>query len=89
MSAKDDILREMAFFKGNGEGIESWFSEKLSDVAVEVLSNCEKRPIGVEILNQLLILSHEGGVSEGFFKVLLSFKSAFTRSILVQSRETT
>ena len=68
MSAKDDILGEMAFFKGNGEGIESWFSEKLSDVAVEVLSNCEKRPIGVEILNQLLILSHEGGVSEGFFK---------------------
>jgi hypothetical protein len=68
MSTKDDILQEMAFFRGNGEGIESWFSDNISDVAVDVLANCEKRPIGLEVLNQLLILSHEGGISEGFFR---------------------
>jgi hypothetical protein len=68
MSTKDDLLREMAFFRGNGEGIESWFSEKISDIAVEVLANCEKKPIGLQVLNQLLILSHEGGISEGFFR---------------------
>jgi hypothetical protein len=68
MSNRDYILREMAFFRGNGEGIESWFSESISDVVIEALADCEKRPISVEILNQLLILSHEGGVSRGFFE---------------------
>ena len=68
MSNRDDILREMSFFRGNGEGIESWFSEEISDVVIDALANCEKRPISVETLNQLLILSHEGGVSRGFFE---------------------
>src|SRR5258705_13182565 len=51
MSNRDDILREMAFFRGNGEGIESWFSESISDVVIDALANCEKRPISVEVLN--------------------------------------
>ena len=68
MSNRDDILREMEFFRGNGEGIEAWFSENISDVVIDALANCEKRPISVEVLNQLLILSHEGGVSQGFFE---------------------
>jgi hypothetical protein len=68
MSDRDRILDEMSFFRGNGEGIEAWFSESISNVVVDVLANCEKKPISLEILNQILILSHEGGVSEGFFR---------------------
>jgi hypothetical protein len=67
MSNGDLILREMEFFRGNGEGIETWFSENISEVAANVLANCEKQPISLEVLNQILILSHEGGMSEGFF----------------------
>lgn len=68
MSNRENILREMAFFRGTGEGIESWFSEGISDVVIDALANCEKKPISIEVLNQLLILSHEGGVSQGFFE---------------------
>jgi len=57
----------MEFFRGNGEGIEAWFSENISEVAANVLANCEKQPISLEVLNQILVLSHEGGMSEGFF----------------------
>ena len=67
MSNRDLILREMEFFRGNGEGIEAWFSENISEVAANVLANCEKQPISLEVLNQILVLSHEGGMSEGFF----------------------
>jgi hypothetical protein len=67
MSAKSDLLTEFELFRGNGGGIEAWFSERIPDKVVEVLINCEKRPISCEVLSQLLILSHEGGVSKGFF----------------------
>jgi hypothetical protein len=67
MSAKSDLLSEFELFRGNGGGIEAWFSERIPDTVVDVLLNCEKRPISCEVLSQLLILSHEGGVSRGFF----------------------
>jgi hypothetical protein len=67
MSSKSDILSEFELFRGNGGGIEAWFSEDMPDTVVEVLANCEKRPISCEVLNQLLILSHEAGVSGTFF----------------------
>jgi hypothetical protein len=68
MSAKSDLLSEFELFRGNGGGIEGWFSDRIPDTVVEVLASCEKRPISCEVLNQLLILSHEGGVSRGFFE---------------------
>jgi hypothetical protein len=73
MSAKSDLLSEFELFRGNGGGIEAWFSDRIPDTVVDVLSNCEKRPISCEVLNQLLILSHEGGVSRGFFDFYFSY----------------
>jgi hypothetical protein len=67
MSDRTKLLSEFELFRGNGGGIETWFSENIPETVVEVLLNCEKRPISCEVLNQLLILSHEGGVSRGFF----------------------
>ena len=67
MSAKSDLLSKFELFRGNGGGIEAWFTDRIPDTVVDVLNDCEKRPISCEVLSQLLILSHEGGVSKGFF----------------------
>jgi hypothetical protein len=67
MSTKAKLISEFELFRDNGGGIESWFSDRVPDTVVEVLLNCERRPISCEVLNQLLILSHEGGMSREFF----------------------
>jgi hypothetical protein len=68
VSAKTKILAEFDLFRGNGGGIEDWFSENLPERVADVLANCEAKPISCEELNQILILSHEAGVSRGFFR---------------------
>jgi hypothetical protein len=72
MSEKSKLITEFELFRGNGGGIEAWFSDQLPDRVVEVLVECEKHPISSEVLSQLLILSHEAGVSKGFFKYYFS-----------------
>ena|ERR1700676_5501254 len=67
MSDRAKLISEFELFRGNGGGIEGWFSDRIPETVVEVLINCDKRSISSEVLNQLLILSHEGGVSRGFF----------------------
>lgn len=68
MTKKVAILSEFELFRGNGGGIEAWFSDSIPDSVIERLSDCEKQNIPFEILNQLLILSHEAGMSYGFFE---------------------
>jgi hypothetical protein len=68
MSKKSALLSEFELFRGNGGGIEAWFSETMPDVVVDSLTDCDKRNIPFEILNQLLILSHEAGMSFAFFE---------------------
>jgi hypothetical protein len=65
---KSKILAEFELFRGNGGGIEAWFTDNIPDTVVEVLADCEKKAISCEVLNQLLILSHEAGMSPGFFE---------------------
>ncbi len=67
MSNKDKILSEFDLFRGNGGGIESWFSDEMPEVVADVLNECDSKPISLEVLNQLLILSHEGGMTPDFF----------------------
>jgi hypothetical protein len=73
MSDRAKIISEFELFRGNGGGIEAWFTDRIPDTVVDVLLNCEKRPISSEVLSQLLILSHEGGVSRGFFEFYFSY----------------
>src|SRR6266481_1320957 len=68
MSDKSTLLSEFELFRGNGGGIEAWFSDEIPDLVVDVLSKCEHSPISLEVLNQLLILSHEGGMTYSCFK---------------------
>jgi hypothetical protein len=73
MSPKSKLLSEFELFRGNGGGIEAWFTETIPDTVVEVLGNCEGSHISCEVLNQLLILSHEAGVSRGFFEYYFNY----------------
>jgi hypothetical protein len=68
MSDKAKLLEEFELFRGNGGGIEGWLTETIPEKVVDVLLACEKQPLSREVLNQLLILSHEAGVSRGFFQ---------------------
>jgi hypothetical protein len=63
-----DIQAEFAIFRGNGAGIESWISDTTPRLVIERLNEIDAKPISLAQLNQLLILSHEAGVSEGFFR---------------------
>jgi len=63
-----DIQSEFALFRGNGTGIESWISEATPTMVIDRLHEIDAKPVPLAQLNQLLILSHEAGVSEGFFK---------------------
>jgi hypothetical protein len=53
-------------FAGTG-GIDSWIGEETPNDVVERLSRLDEEPIGRAQLSQLLILSHEAGLSDGFF----------------------
>ena len=68
MSNRNKLLNELELFTGNGGGIEGWLSDSTPDQVLDVLMDCEKQRISREVLNQLLILSHEAGVSRGFFE---------------------
>uniref|UniRef100_Q07TU6 Uncharacterized protein n=1 Tax=Rhodopseudomonas palustris (strain BisA53) TaxID=316055 RepID=Q07TU6_RHOP5 len=67
MLAAEDIIREFALFRGNGPGIESWITDKTPIGVLERLAQIADTSISLAQLNQLLILSHEAGVSDGFF----------------------
>ncbi len=74
-----DVISEFALFRGNGAGIESWISNKTPTAVIERLNNIDDQPISHAQLNQLLILSHEAGVSDGFFKYYWLSGSALNR----------
>jgi hypothetical protein len=66
-ATKIDIQAEFAIFRGNGPGIESWISANTPRLVIDRLNEIDDKPVSLAQLNQLLILSHEAGVSEGFF----------------------
>jgi hypothetical protein len=48
MSTKSDLLSSFELFRGNGGGIEAWFTDRIPETVVEVLTDCEKNPILVK-----------------------------------------
>lgn len=54
-------------FSGSG-GIDSWLREGTPQTVVERLGQLGTNPLTREQLNQLLVLSHEAGMSHGFFE---------------------
>jgi hypothetical protein len=62
------VIKEFELFRGNGGGIEHWICDNTPEEVLDRLSRIDKEPISHSQLNQLFILSHEGGPSFGFFK---------------------
>jgi hypothetical protein len=68
MNAKDQILEEFKlFFAGTG-GIDSWLGPDTPQQVFDRLANIDKTPLSRAQLTQLLVLSHEAGPSDGFFR---------------------
>ena len=67
MISKEEILNKFKLFSGGTGGIDSWLSETTNEEVFKRLSNISNNPLSNQQLNQLLILSHEAGVSYGFF----------------------
>lgn len=67
-SVPSSIVDEFKLFRGNGPGIESWISEKTPAIVLERLARVDVEPLSLSQLNQILILSHEAGLSHGFFR---------------------
>lgn len=67
MSSRDHILSKFALFSGNTGGIDSWLGQNTPDNVIERLARLDEMPLSRPQLDQLLILSHEAGMSEGFF----------------------
>lgn len=68
MISKPEILSMFKLFSGGTDGIGRWLNSKTPDEIFDRLSNIDRKPLSKEELNQLLILSHEAGVSDGFFE---------------------
>lgn len=54
-------------FAGTG-GIDSWLGEATPQTVIDRLLELDARPLSRAQLNQLLVLSHEAGLSAGFFE---------------------
>lgn len=72
--AKKPIVDDMAIpeplqiFRGSGGGIESWLNAGTPAEVISRLNKVRDEPLSFEHLNQLLILSHEAGFSQGFYE---------------------
>lgn len=65
--ARAALLERFApLFSGTG-GIDSWLGADTPHTVVDRLGSIETQPLTREQLNQLLVLSHEAGLSPGFF----------------------
>lgn len=67
MISKEQILSEFKLFLGNTGGIDSWLSPNTSNEVFVRLGKINEEPLSKAQLNQLFLLSHEAGASDGFF----------------------
>lgn len=64
----NNLRERFAIFAGNTGGIETWLVAGAPAVVFETLARIDQAPITRATLNQLLLLSHEAAMSEGFFR---------------------
>ena len=68
MPKKAEILEVFAPLFGGTGGIDSWLNEETPESVFSRLSEIEISPLPRAQLDQLLVLCHEAGVSQAFFK---------------------
>jgi hypothetical protein len=66
--SQDALRARLAIFAGNTGGIETWLTPSAPPVVFDTLARIDQAPITRATLNQLLLLSHEAAMSEGFFR---------------------
>ena len=64
----DYLRKELALFSGGTGGIDDWLVSDRSHLVYERLARLADEPLSCGQLNQLLALSHQAEVSEGFFQ---------------------
>jgi hypothetical protein len=62
-----DAKIQLALFTGGTGGIDSWLTSEQSETVLTRLDRLPEKPLSCSQLNQLLALSHQAEVSEGFF----------------------
>lgn len=68
MISEQEILKMFELFSGGTGGIDSWLGPNTCKEVFDRLANINNEPLSKEQMNQLLIISHEAGVSDGFFE---------------------
>ena len=68
MYNEEYVLKKFELFRGNSDGIETWITSKTDKEVLKRLGKIKSNCLGKSQLNQLLVLSHEADVSNGFFK---------------------
>ena len=63
-----DARSRLALFTGGTGGIDSWLTGEYADTVITRLERLSMEPLSCSQLNQLLALSHQAEVSEGFFR---------------------
>jgi hypothetical protein len=63
-----DARARLALFTGGTGGIDNWLTGDHAETVVARLNQLPAEPISCSQLNQLLALSHQAEVSEGFFR---------------------
>ena len=68
MITKAQILARMALYRVEGGGIGSWLTPDTPSAVFDRLGRLDDEPLSASQLNQLLVLSHEAPVTDGFFR---------------------
>ena len=66
--SEQELRDRLAIFAGNTGGIETWLTSSAPQVVFDTLAQIDQSPMTRATLNQLLLLSHEAAMSEGFFR---------------------
>jgi hypothetical protein len=96
---KDGLLKKFELLSGISAGIESWITSSTDEQVFVRLGRIDADPLSKVQLNQLLLLAHEAGVSDGFFRyywlstplhpydvtTILGYDPSFTQTDSVES----
>lgn len=66
--SRNDIIESFRRFMGNSGGIDSWITPETPEVVFTRIGEINSKPLSRAQFNQLLLLSHEAGMSWGFFR---------------------
>jgi hypothetical protein len=68
MPTKNEILDRFKLFRFGTAGIGAWLTDSTDSTVFDRLSRVDAEPLSKVQLNQLLVLGHEGSITDAFFK---------------------